>query len=79
MKKPFKNIIFALCISLLPASTGNTQMVDENVTMEAPILRVARPSDDLEALKNFYVDGLGMEIIDQFKSHDCFEDIFIQP
>lgn len=43
----------------------------------APILRVARPSDDLDALKHFYMDGLGLELIDQFKSHDGFDGIMM--
>lgn len=44
---------------------------------KAPIFRVARPSDDLEALKAFYVDGLGLELIDQFEGHDGFNGIMI--
>jgi len=77
MQKLPKIFLVALCASLTSISMGNTQMVDENMTMGAPILRVARPSDDLEALKNFYVNGLGMEIIDQFKSHDGFDGIMM--
>ncbi len=42
-----------------------------------PTLRVARPTDDLEALKKFYMDGLGLELIDQFQSHDGFDGIML--
>ncbi len=52
-------------------------MTDQSDMMEAPILRVARPSDDLEALKDFYVNGLGLKVIDQFKSHDGFDGIMV--
>jgi len=35
-----------------------------------PILRVARPSDDLDRLLPFYADGLGLEILYRFEDHD---------
>ena len=38
-----------------------------------PILRVARPTDDLEALLPFYVDGLGFEILYRFGGHGEFD------
>jgi catechol 2,3-dioxygenase-like lactoylglutathione lyase family enzyme len=37
---------------------------------DLPILRVARPTDDLDALVPFYRDGLGLEIICRFDDHD---------
>ncbi|MCL4158331.1 UNVERIFIED_CONTAM: hypothetical protein GTU68_005538 [Idotea baltica] len=52
-------------------------MINENVTLTAPVLRVARPSDDLAALIHFYVNGLGLEVIDQFESHDGFDGIML--
>lgn len=42
-----------------------------------PILRVARPSDDLEALVPFYVGGLGFEILSRFGEHDGFDGIMV--
>jgi catechol 2,3-dioxygenase-like lactoylglutathione lyase family enzyme len=41
------------------------------------ILRVARPSDDLEALIPFYLDGLGMELLDRFEDHEGFDGIIL--
>ena len=38
-----------------------------------PILRVARPTDDLEALLPFYIDGLGFEILYRFGGHAEFD------
>ena len=35
-----------------------------------PTLRVARPSNDLDALVPFYRDGLGLEILYRFEDHD---------
>ncbi|MGC1301099.1 MAG: VOC family protein [Caulobacteraceae bacterium] len=37
---------------------------------ETPTLRVARPTDDLDAVARFYRDGLGLEIICRFEDHD---------
>lgn len=45
--------------------------------MAIPTLRVARPSDDLEALKPFYLDGLGLELLYQFTDHEGFDGIMV--
>jgi hypothetical protein len=38
-------------------------------------LRVARPTDDLEAVVRFYHDGLGLEVLFEFKDHDGFDGV----
>jgi catechol 2,3-dioxygenase-like lactoylglutathione lyase family enzyme len=40
-------------------------------------LRVARPSDDLEAVVKFYRDGLGLEVFGSFKDHDGFDGVML--
>jgi catechol 2,3-dioxygenase-like lactoylglutathione lyase family enzyme len=40
-------------------------------------LRIARPSDDLDALLPFYRDGLGMEILFRFEDHDGFDGVML--
>ncbi|PLP58839.1 glyoxalase [Mesorhizobium loti] len=42
-----------------------------------PKMRVARPSDDLEALLRFYRDGLGFRILTRFDDHDGFDGIIL--
>ena len=42
-----------------------------------PILRVARPSDDLEALLQFYRQGLGFALLYRFEDHDGFDGIML--
>lgn len=42
---------------------------------ETPSLRVARPTDDLDALVPFYRDGLGLEITGRFEDHDGFDGL----
>lgn len=40
-------------------------------------LRVARPTDDLEALLPFYRDGLGLDVIGRFVDHDGFDGVML--
>lgn len=43
----------------------------------SPTLRVARPTDDLEALLPFYQDGLGLDVLYWFADHDGFDGIML--
>jgi len=45
--------------------------------MASPKLRVARPTDDLAALIPFYRDGLGLEVLYQFKDHNGFDGVMM--
>jgi catechol 2,3-dioxygenase-like lactoylglutathione lyase family enzyme len=45
--------------------------------MTIPTLRVARPTDDLDALLRFYCDGLGMTVLDRFEDHAGFDGIML--
>jgi catechol 2,3-dioxygenase-like lactoylglutathione lyase family enzyme len=40
-------------------------------------LRVARPTNDINALLPFYQQGLGFEIIDSFQDHDGFDGMML--
>lgn len=42
-----------------------------------PVLRVARPTDDLEPLLRFYRDGLGLEVLDHFETHAGFDGVIL--
>jgi catechol 2,3-dioxygenase-like lactoylglutathione lyase family enzyme len=42
-----------------------------------PILRVARPSDDLDALLRFYEQGLGLALLSRFADHEGFDGIML--
>jgi uncharacterized glyoxalase superfamily protein PhnB len=42
-----------------------------------PTLRVARPTDNVEALLPFYRDGLGLEVLYRFAEHDGFDGIML--
>lgn len=43
----------------------------------APVLRVARPTDDLERLRAFYCDGLGLDVIGSFADHDGVDGLIL--
>jgi hypothetical protein len=37
--------------------------------MTTPILRIARPTDDIDALLPFCCDGLGLDVLGHFEDH----------
>lgn len=45
--------------------------------MRYPKLRVARPTDNFDALKTFYMDGLGLEVLFEFVNHDGFDGLIV--
>lgn len=45
--------------------------------MQSVSIRVARPSDDLSALRHFYCDGLGLELLYEFTGHEGFDGIML--
>jgi catechol 2,3-dioxygenase-like lactoylglutathione lyase family enzyme len=51
--------------------------VSPEASMAIPKLRVARPTDDIEALLPFYRDGLGLEILFRFEGHDGFDGVML--
>jgi catechol 2,3-dioxygenase-like lactoylglutathione lyase family enzyme len=42
-----------------------------------PHLRVARPTDNLEALLRFYEDGLGFAVLYRFEDHAGFDGVML--
>lgn len=40
-------------------------------------LRIARPSDDLDAVTRFYRDGLGFSVLGGFTDHDGFDGVML--
>jgi catechol 2,3-dioxygenase-like lactoylglutathione lyase family enzyme len=45
--------------------------------MKVQQLRVARPTDNLEAVLRFYRDGLGMELVASFADHAGFDGVML--
>jgi catechol 2,3-dioxygenase-like lactoylglutathione lyase family enzyme len=40
-------------------------------------IRAARPTNNLEALRQFYVDGVGLKLKNQFTGHDGFDGLIL--
>jgi catechol 2,3-dioxygenase-like lactoylglutathione lyase family enzyme len=51
--------------------------MDEPASLAGAHLRVARPSDDLEAVVRFYRDGLGLTVLSRFTDHDGFDGVML--
>jgi len=47
------------------------------VTTPAHELRVARPTDNIDALLPFYCDGLGLKVLYRFENHDGFDGVMV--
>ncbi|KAL6884011.1 Glyoxalase/Bleomycin resistance protein/Dihydroxybiphenyl dioxygenase [Trichoderma longibrachiatum] len=45
--------------------------------LQTATLRIARPSDNIDALIPFYVDGLGFEVLYRFSQHEDFDGIML--
>jgi hypothetical protein len=46
-------------------------------TLPAVQVRIARQTDQLEEIRRFYVDGLGLPIIGQFAKHAAYDGLMI--
>tara|TARA_R110000787_G_scaffold14348_16_gene44388 strand:+ start:143 stop:541 length:399 start_codon:yes stop_codon:yes gene_type:complete len=47
------------------------------MTLEHATIRIARPTDDLDALLPFYRDGLGFSVLYEFRDHDDFDGVML--
>jgi catechol 2,3-dioxygenase-like lactoylglutathione lyase family enzyme len=64
-------IAAASLLALRAAEKGDKPM--DGADLGKAHLRVARPTDDLDAVVRFYRDGLGFTVVYQFKDHDGFD------
>jgi len=51
--------------------------MDKPIDLRRAHLRVARPSDDFDAIVRFYRDGLGFEVLSEFNNHDSFDGVML--
>ena len=49
----------------------------DDVDLGLAHLRVARPTDDLAAVVQFYRDGLGLDVLYEFKDHEGFDGMML--
>jgi catechol 2,3-dioxygenase-like lactoylglutathione lyase family enzyme len=64
-------------------SPGDESLVMQDPLMSqgydiwTPTLRIARPTDSIEALLPFYVDGLGFQVLSRFNDHQGFSGVVL--
>jgi catechol 2,3-dioxygenase-like lactoylglutathione lyase family enzyme len=51
--------------------------MDKLADLSKAHLRIARPTDDLARVARFYRDGLGFEVLYEFKDHDGFDGVML--
>jgi catechol 2,3-dioxygenase-like lactoylglutathione lyase family enzyme len=51
--------------------------VDDPADLGTAHLRIARSTDDLAAVVQFYRDGLGLEVLGEFRDHDGFDGVML--
>ncbi|MEZ5998212.1 MAG: VOC family protein [Hyphomonas sp.] len=47
------------------------------MTLEQATLRIARPTDNIDALLHFYRDGLGFRVLGAFHEHEGFDGVML--
>lgn len=56
---------------------GDDKPMEKSADLCTAHLRVARPTDDLPSVVKFYRDGLGFEVLHEFKRHDGFDGVIL--
>jgi catechol 2,3-dioxygenase-like lactoylglutathione lyase family enzyme len=51
--------------------------MSSDIDLGSAHLRVARPTDDLAAVVQFYRDGLGLDVLCDFEDHDGFDGVML--
>src|SRR5438093_13782918 len=73
--------VFAAAATLVLAGTasadGEGKPMDKLADLSKAHLRIARPSDDLASVVKFYRDGLGFDLLYEFKDHDGFDGVML--
>src|SRR3954469_14931638 len=52
-------------------------LMSQGYDIWTPTLRIARPTDNIDALLPFYVDGLGFQILTRFDDHQGFSGVVL--
>jgi catechol 2,3-dioxygenase-like lactoylglutathione lyase family enzyme len=45
--------------------------------MQGKIVRIARPTDQLDQVVRFYTEGLGLQILSRFENHEGFDGVMV--
>ena len=61
----------------LPLRVGAIMRSSNEVMLNTPVMRVARPTDSLAEIKNMYVEGQGLFVLGEFAGHDGFDGVML--
>ena len=56
---------------------AEAKLMNKPVDLSKVHLRVARPSDNLDAVVKFYRDGLGFPVLNEFTDHNGFDGVML--
>lgn len=48
-----------------------------NLMLKGKVMRVARPTDNLDEVVEFYTKGLGLEVLYEFENHEGFDGVIL--
>lgn len=51
--------------------------MEQSPIFQGKVLRVARPTDNLDEVAQFYTKGLGLEVLYTFKDHQGFDGVML--
>jgi catechol 2,3-dioxygenase-like lactoylglutathione lyase family enzyme len=61
----------------MPFAEREEYFMHKSTQLGTAHLRVARPSDNLEAVVRFYRDGLGLVVLGEFRDHEGFDGVML--
>ena len=70
-------ILCAAASILSCKSSTITEEATEGKKLQAVQFRTARPTNNLEKVKTFYTEALGLELLGSFKGHDGYDGIML--
>ncbi len=78
--KGSKQLKFGMLVLLWPiifSCQESKSTIDMNISENAVQFRIARPTNQLEKIKVFYTQGLGMKELGSFSGHDGYSGIML--
>lgn len=75
-KLTFAALTFAAA-ALIPSCKSKTATVSRTGSLQAVQFRIARPTNNLEKIKTFYTQGVGLELLGSFADHAGYDGIML--
>ena len=69
--------ILVLSILICCQRTDNRENVNQSIAENAVQFRIARPTNQLNEIKKFYTQALGMKVLGSFSGHDGYSGLML--